>query len=136
MIKKYKIINFKPILFRKILKKIWQRYNFYLDFGKEWKNFLDICESNKTERIFSINNFLITEFLITNCELRSELLNSVNCYCNKTSGKIKIPIENYNKYKKLIEEFLINYNNPTQIYGSWPVDLEGKNFPKKFVRIK
>lgn len=110
MIKKYKIIKFTPILFKEKLKKIWQQCNFYLDFGKEWRNFLYICENNKIERIFSLNNFLITEFLITNCELMPELLNSVDCHCNRTSGRIKIPLENYNKYRQSIEEFLIDFN--------------------------
>lgn len=111
MINKYKTVNFEPVLFKKILKKIWRRHNFYLDFGKEWRNFLYICENNKIERLFSINNFLITEFLITNCELSPNLLNSVNCHCNKISGRIRIPLENYNKHRQSIENFLTNFNH-------------------------
>lgn len=103
-------IHFKPILFKKALKKILRRCNFYLDFEKEWRNFLGICENSKIERILSLNNFLITEFLITDCELKPELLNGVNCHCDKAAGRIKIPFENYHKYKQSIKEFLIDFD--------------------------
>lgn len=109
MIKKYKTVRFKPIFFKEKLKKIWQRYNFYLDFEKEWKNFLDICENNKIERIFALNNFLITEFLITYCGLKPGLLNDANCYCSETLGKIRIPYNNYNRHEQTIKNFLGNF---------------------------
>jgi len=110
MRKKFKIIKFNPILFKKKLKEIWQRWDFYLDFEKEWKNFLDICGNNKIERIFSLNNFLITEFLITYCGSKSKMLSSMNCYCGQRIGEIKILNEDYNQHRELIKEFLVNFN--------------------------
>lgn len=109
MTKKYKILNFQPILLKEVLKKIWQRYGVYLDFEKEWKNFLDICDYSKNERIFSLNNFLITEFLITNCGLRPSQLSSTNCYCSEIGGKVKIGFRDYNNHKKWIDGFLKNF---------------------------
>lgn len=89
MIKRYKITKFRPILSKGRLKKIWQQCAFYLNFEKEWKNFLGICENNKIERTLALNNFLITEFLITYCELKPEMLNRMNCHCDQRSGEIK-----------------------------------------------
>lgn len=109
MNKKYKIIKFKPIFFKKELKKVWQQYDFYLDFEKEWKNFLDICGNNKIERIFALNNFLITEFLMAYCELKPRLLNNANCYCSETLGKIKIIHDNYDRHEQIIKNFLGNF---------------------------
>ena len=110
LLKKYKIIKFKPALSKEKLKKIWQQCDFYLNVEKEWRNFLDICENNKDERNFALNNFLITEFLITHCGLKPKMLNKINCHCDQTSGEIKILNENYNKHKQPIKKFLINLN--------------------------
>jgi hypothetical protein len=110
MIKKYKIIKFSPVFLKRKIKKIWQQHGFYLDFEKEWKNFLNICGNDRTESIFAFNNFLITEFLITRCGLKPENLNEVNCHCVQGGGEAKIDAKNYNKHKRLIRNFLANFN--------------------------
>ncbi len=111
MNKKFKTtIRFNPILSKRKLKKVWRKYDFYLRFEKEWENFLDICGKDKSERIFALNNFLITEFLISYCGLKPVLLNSVNCICDKNIGKIEITNKIYNKYKYLIKKFLVNFS--------------------------
>ena len=104
-----KIIRFKPILDKRKIRNIWNRYNIYLDFEKEWNNFLEICENNKMERIFAINNFLITEFLIVYCKVNHKLLNKLNCFCNKNYGQVSISMKILNKYKSEINNFLVNF---------------------------
>lgn len=110
MIKNYKSIQFKPLLFKKELGRIWEQYRIYLDFEEEWNNFLDICDNDKVERTFAINNFLITDFLIVYCGLNPKLLKEINCYCNNTRGKMAIPNEIYNTKIILIKNFLSNFH--------------------------
>ncbi|MBI5079245.1 hypothetical protein HZB06_01035 [Candidatus Wolfebacteria bacterium] len=110
MIKKYKIIKFNTILTKRKLKETWEGYDFCLKFEKEWKNFLDICNRNKLERILALNNFLITEFLISYCGLKPELLNIANSTCDRNTGKLKITNEIYNKNKHLIKNFLVSFS--------------------------
>jgi hypothetical protein len=105
MIKKYKIIKFKPV-HKESLKKIWRQYNIYLNFDKEWENFLNICDNNKTERLFAVNNFLITEFLIVCCGLKTQSLAKINCCCGKNEGEFNVPFDIYNKNKYSINKFI------------------------------
>ena len=110
IISQNKIMKFKPILEKEKIKDIWNRYNIGLNFEKEWNNFLKICENDNIERIFAVNNFLITEFLIIYCEVRPELLNNLNCFCaDKNHGQISIPANILNKYKSVITKFLVNF---------------------------
>jgi|GEM_PF-7053202 len=110
MTKKVRVIKFKPVSGQK-LKKIWRQYNISLNFDKEWKSFLDICDNNVAERLFAINNFLITEFLIICCGLKTKLLNEVNCYCGKNGGEFSVPFDIYNDNKYLIDTFVKNFRN-------------------------
>lgn len=104
-----KIVEFKPITNKGKIEYIWNRYNVRLDFEKEWNNFLEICENDNSERIFAVNNFLITEFLITCCKVNCESLDKLNCFCVENRGQISIPENTLNKYKSEINNFLANF---------------------------
>lgn len=106
---KNKVIKFKPVMNKEKLRSIWNECDICLDFEKEWDNFLEICENNNLERIFAINNFLITEFLIIYCKVNSKLLNKLNCFCDKNYGQINMPINILDKHKSKINNFLINF---------------------------
>lgn len=101
-----KIIRFKPIMNKEKIKAVWNKYDIHLDFEKEWDNFLDICENDNLERIFAVNNFLITEFLIAHCKVNHKLLNNLNCFCDKNDGQINILINTLNRHKSEINNFL------------------------------
>ncbi len=109
MTQKYKRVQFKPLVFKKKLKEIWEQYGIYLDFEKEWRNFLNICDYKKIERIFAINNFLITEFLIFYCEVNPASIQEMNCYCDKNLGNIDVPIDAFIKHDYLIKNFMANF---------------------------
>lgn len=101
---------FKPIMNKENMRKIWDWVVQCLNFDREWKNFLKICENNKNERVFAINNFLITEFLITNCEIKSSQLNEINCFCDKEKGSFILSKTIVKKYGIRIKKFLRNFN--------------------------
>ena len=107
---KNKIVKFKPIMDKEKIKNIWNEYDIDLDFEKEWNNFLKICGNNNLERIFAVNNFLITEFLIASCKVNYKLLNKLNCFCDKCYGQINVPVNILNKHKLEINNFLINFS--------------------------
>ena len=104
-----KIIKFKPVSDKEKIKSIWDEYNIHLDFEKEWDNFLEICENDNLERIFAVNNFLITEFLMAYCKVNCESLNKLNCFCVENRGQISIPENTLDKYKSEINNFLANF---------------------------
>ena len=102
--------HFKPIMNKEKMRKIWDWAIQCLNFDREWKNFLEICDNDKNERIFALNNFIITEFLVTNCEIKPSQLNEINCFCDKEKGCFILSKTAIKKYGIKVRKFLRNFN--------------------------